>query len=143
TSVFDTPARTESGALAKEEAKSAAAEYLADGTVDKVIEAARELDTDSDYGRNMHDLLEAGFSGRRSHGTVVSALAVYSRKLRDQERKAADVERVATAAKGFIGEEKERVRDVPVTITNIYEGTQAGYAYPHADEPYQLITMRT
>ena len=143
TSVFDTPARTESGALAKEEAKSAAAKYLADGTVDKVIEAARELDTDSDYGRNMHDLLEAGFSGRRSHGTVVSALAVYSRKLRDQERKAADVERVATAAKGFIGKEGERVRDIPVTVTNVYDGVQTGYAYPYADEPYQLVTMRT
>src|SRR5699024_2085679 len=102
-----------------------------------------ERDTDSVCVRNVRDLLEVGFSGRRSHGTVISALAVFSRRLRDRGRKAADVERAATAAKGFIGKEGERVREIPVTVTHVYDGVQTGYAYPYADEPYQLAAMRT
>ena len=141
--VFGTSPTTQSGVEYKLEMQNAAARYLHDGTVDEVIASAREVGTDSDYGRNLNDLLDAGFSGRKMHGTVISALAVHARKVRAKERKAADVERVQTAVPGYIGEVGERVRDVPVTVTNVYDGVQTGYAYPYADEPYQLVTMRT
>ena len=141
--VFGTSPTTQSGVEYKLEMQNAAARYLHDGTVDEVIASAREVGTDSDYGRNLNDLLDAGFSGRKMHSTVISALAVHARKVRAKERKAADVERVQTAVPGYIGEVGERVRDIPVTVTNVYDGVQTGYAYPYADEPYQLVTMRT
>ncbi|MCG7309678.1 hypothetical protein [Brachybacterium sp. ACRRE] len=127
----------------KDEAHAQAQELLRDGTVDEVIAAAREVDTDTDYGRNLSTLLDNGFVSEKGMGTVASAVAVYGRKQREAAREKAQVDRVQSAAAGFIGQEKERLRNIPVTITNIYEGTQQKYAWPHGDEPFQLITMRT
>ncbi|UQN30525.1 hypothetical protein [Brachybacterium kimchii] len=129
--------------LEKDELRAQAQSLMADGTVDDVIAAAREVGADTDYGRNLTTLLDNGFVSEKGMGTVASAVAVYGRKQREAAREQAQEDRVQSAAAGFIGEEKDRLRDIPVTITNIYEGTQQQYAWPHGDEPFQLITMRT
>lgn len=142
--LFDPPARARAEdherALALRQEADA---MLKDGTVDEVIAAAREIDPGSDYGRNLHDLLDAGYAPEQGMGTVASAVSVYARKKRQAQREKAEVDRIESAAPGFVGEPKQRLRDIPVTVTNVYHGTQTAYAYPYGEEEYQLITMRT
>lgn len=127
----------------QEEMLTRADEYEQDGTVGAVLESAGKIDPDSDYGRNMHLLLKHGYASERMESTLVSAVGAYRRKLRGMERQKAQQERIDTVASGFIGEVKERTRDVPVTITNVFETTRTAYAYPYNEEPFQIITMRT
>lgn len=127
----------------REELLVAADQYEADGTVDAVLEAANEIDSTSDYGRNMQLLVKHGYSTPKMQSTLVSAVGAYRRKLRGVARERAQQERVSTAASGFIGDVKERKRDLPVTITNVYETSRSSFAYPYDEEPFQIITMRT
>lgn len=107
-----------------------------------MVKAAREVGTDSDYGCNLNTALDAGFSTATMSGTVISAVAAYARKNRDAAQVKVREDRITEATPGFVAPVKTRLRDVPVTITNVFEGTRAAYAWPHSDEPFQIITMR-
>lgn len=126
----------------REQAQSQLQDVLDSGVVDDVIAAGTAIGTDSDYGRNLTMALEAGFATTRMHGVVISAVAVYGRQQRDTARAQADRDRTATAAQGYAADVKTRMREVPVTVTNVYESTRPRYAYPYGDEPFQIITMR-
>ena len=118
------------------------AEVLDSGLVDDVVEAGREVGTDSDYGRNLNTALDAGFSTAAMSGTVISAVAAYGRKNREAAQAKVREDRIAEATPGFAAPVKTRLRDVPVTIMNVFEGTRAAYTWPHSDESFQIITMR-
>lgn len=133
---------TEEDRLEREQARQELAEVLGSGLVDDVVKAAREVGTDSDYGRNLNAALDAGFATAAMSGTVISAVAAYGRKNRDAAQAKVRQDRIAEAKPGFAAPVKNRLRDVPVTITNVFEGTRAAYAWPHGDEPFQIITMR-
>ncbi len=110
-----------------------AQKYEDDGTVDEVIAAACELDQDSDYGQNMHTVLDAGFSGARTRALLGSAIAVWRRK----HEKQATPE--AAPKPGFLAPVKERVRDVPAKVTRLrYFETSYGYQ----DRLTTIVTMR-
>src|SRR5699024_884365 len=124
----------------REQAQTQLQDVLDSGIIDDVIAAGAAVGTDSDYGRNLTTALEAGFATDKMRGTVLSAVAVYGRQQREAAKAQAD--RAATAAPGFAADVKTRMREVPVTVTNIYESTRPRYAYPYGDEPFQIITMR-
>lgn len=126
----------------REEAQTQLQDILGSGVVDDVIAAGTAVGTDSDYGRNLTTALEVGFATDKMRGTVISAVAVYGRQQRDSAKALADRDRAATAAPGFAADVKTRMREVPVTVTNVYESTRPRYAYPYGDEPFQIITMR-
>ena len=69
-------------------------------------------------------------------------MAAYGRKNREAAQAKVREDRIAKATSGFVAPVKTRLRDVPVTITNVFEGTRAAYAWPHGEEPFQIITMR-
>src|SRR5699024_4241349 len=124
----------------REQAQTQLQDVLGSGIIADVIAAGAAVGTDSDYGRNLTTALEAGFATDKMRGTVLSAVAVYGRQQREAAKAQAD--RAATAAPGFAADVKTRMREVPVTVTNIYESTRPRYAYPYGDEPFQIITMR-
>lgn len=126
----------------REQAAQRLQEVLASDLVDQVISAGTAVGTDSDYGRNLTTALEAGFATQKMEGTVISAVAVYGRQQREAAKEQAKVDRVASAAEGFVAPVKTRLRDVPATVTNVYESTRPRYAYPYGDEPFQIITLR-
>lgn len=133
---------TEEDRLEREEARQELAEILSSGLVDDVVTAAGEVGTDSDYGRNLNTALDAGFATATMSGTVISAVAAYGRKNRETAQARVREDRIADATPGFVAPVKTRLREVPVTIANVFEGTRAAYAWPHGDEPFQIITMR-
>lgn len=103
-----------------------------DGTVDAVIAAARQLPRDSDYGQNMHTVLDTGFTGRRTRALLSSAVAVWHRQ---QQQKAAP----EPPAAGHLAPVKERVRDVPATVTRVrYHHSNFGYH----ERLTTIVTMR-
>ncbi|HLR95018.1 MAG TPA: hypothetical protein VK053_10860 [Jiangellaceae bacterium] len=126
----------------REQAQTQLQDVLDSGVVDDVIAAGTAVGTDSDYGRNLTTVLQAGFATDKMRGTVISAVAVYGRQQRETVKAQADRDRAATAAQGFAADVKTRMREVPVTVTNVYESTRPRYAYPYGDEPFQIITMR-
>ncbi|WP_263310290.1 hypothetical protein [Brachybacterium atlanticum] len=133
---------TEEDRLEREQARQQLTEVLESGMVDEVITAAREVRMDSDYGRNLNTALDAGFSTEKMAGTVISAVSAYGRKNREAVQAKVSEDRIAAATPGFAAPVKTRMRDVPVTVTNVFEGTRPAYAWPHRDEPFQIITMR-
>lgn len=133
---------TEEDRLEREQARQQLAEVLDSGVVDEVMTTAREVGTDSDYGRNLNTALDAGFSTETMANTVISAVSAYGRRNREAAQAKVREEWIAAATPGFAAPVKTRVRDVPVTVTNVFEGTRAAYAWPHRDEPFQIITMR-
>lgn len=126
----------------RDEAQAQLQEVLDSGLVDKVVAAAQTVPADSDYGQNLSTALRAGFATESMRGTVISAVSVYGRQLREEAKEKAQVDRVAATTPGFVGPIKERLREVPVTVTNVYESTRTGFAYPYREEPFQIITMR-
>lgn len=128
--------------LERKQAQEQLTEVLESGVVDDVMTAAREVGPDSDYGRNLNTALDAGFSTEKMAGTVISAVSAYGRKNREAAQAKVREERLAAATPGFAAPVKTRMRDVPVTVTNVFEGTRTAYSWPHRDEPFQIITMR-
>lgn len=126
----------------RDQAQQELQEVLASDLVDQVISAGTSVGTDSDYGRNLTTALEAGFATEKMEGTVISAVAVYGRQQREAAKEQSKVDRVESAAKGFVAPVKTRLRDVPATVTNVYESTRPRFAYPYGDEPFQIITLR-
>ena len=117
--------------------------YLNDGTVDKVMESANSIGEDSDYGSNVHRIIRNGWASERNIPTLVSIVGNYNR-LKKREREEELKKSIASEKpSGFIGSEKERVRDLLIDIINVYKGTRRGFGYRAKDEPYSLVTART
>lgn len=126
----------------RDEAAQRLQEALASDLVDQVIAAGTAVGTDSDYGRNLTTAIEAGFATEKMEGIVISAVAAYGRQQREAAKEQAWVDRASSAAEGFVAPVKTRLRDVPATVTAVYESTRPRYAYPYGDEPFQIITLR-
>lgn len=126
----------------REQAQQQMQDVLSSELIDDVISSGTAVGTDSDYGRNLATALEAGFATEKMEGTVISAVAVYGRQQREAAKEKAQLDRLQSAADGFIAPVKTRVRDIPATVTNVYESPRPRYAYPYGDEPFQIITLR-
>lgn len=82
--------------------------------IDAIIESGKAVGSDSDYGMNLQVVLASEQVTRRSLGLLSSVVGVHQRNIeREAERKA------TPKVEGFIGEIKERVRDLQVTVTGI------------------------
>ena len=80
----------------------------------EVIEAGQRVGLDSDYGMNLAVVLESETVSGRGLGILTSVVGVYARE------QAKEAERKATPkVEGFLGEPKERIKDLPVTVTGL------------------------
>lgn len=100
----------------KEKAAEAAV-HLADAALIAGIKASvSETAEDSDYGRNLRVILGGQSVSGKNIGYLASLVKVYARQQQlEAERKANPV------AKGFIGEIKERIRNIELTLTTVLE----------------------
>lgn len=130
-SVIEPPQRAEDR-RGWEAIKAKADEYIADGTVEKVIEAGRNIEGDGDYAENMRVVLANEHVSYKHLGLAVSAVGVWSR---NQERAA----RNAPVAKGFVADVGEKITGTKATVVTV----------KHMDNPYQrgaentLVVFRT
>lgn len=94
--------------------------YLEDtALLDAIKASVTETSETSDYGRNLRVILAGEHVSGKNVGVLASLVKVYARAQQlEAERKA------TPAAKGFIGEVKERVRNISLTLTtvSIWEG---------------------
>lgn len=80
----------------------------------EVIAAGHRVGLDSDYGMNLAVVLESETVSGRGLGILTSVVGVYNREqVREAERKA------TPAVQGFLGEPKERLKDLSVTVTGL------------------------
>lgn len=97
-----------------------ASEYLKDtALLDAIKASVAETSETSDYGRNLRVILAGEYVSGKNVGVLASLVKVYARAQQlEAERKANPV------AKGFIGELKERVKNISLTLTtvSIWEG---------------------
>ncbi len=123
-------------------AKQAEAEVVAEN--ETLITAIRETaisatQEGTDYGDNLRVILAAD-SGRvssRNVGILASVVAIYSRELGLAAEKKAN-----PIAKGWIGEEKERVRNFSVTLTTVKEFERDSFS-GYGTETATMIIGRT
>jgi len=117
-SLFGDTRRLKDGERQYYENKAAeAAAYLRDAELLAAIKAAvTETAEDTDYGRNLRVILAGESVSGRNVGILASLVKVYARKMQiESERKA------NPAAKGFIGEIKERLRNISLHLTHVRE----------------------
>jgi hypothetical protein len=105
------------------EAAKAAAEVKKDEELLAAIKASADgLRSGTDYGDNMKIILaaESGYVGRRNVGILASLLAVYRRGLEEAAKRAAQPD----AAKGFLGEPGDKLKNVELTAktVRVWEG---------------------
>ena len=82
--------------------------------IDAIIESGKAVGQDSDYGMNLAVVLNSESVTRRSLGLLSSVVGVHHRNVeREAERKA------NPSVKGFLGEVKERLRGMKVTVTGM------------------------
>lgn len=80
----------------------------------EVIAAGHRVGLDSDYGMNLAVVLESETVSGRGLGILTSVVGVYNREqVKEAERKA------NPAVQGFLGEPKERLKDLSVTVTGL------------------------
>ena len=80
----------------------------------EVIAAGQRVGLESDYGMNLAVVLESETVSSRGLGILTSVVGVYAREqAKEAERKA------NPAVTGFLGEVKERLRDLKVTVTGV------------------------
>ncbi len=94
-----------------------AATYLDDAELLTAIKASvTETGEDTDYGRNLRVILAGETVSGRNVGILASLVKVYARKMQiEAERKA------NPAAKGFLGEIKQRIRNISLHLTHVHE----------------------
>lgn len=80
--------------------------------IEALVAAGNEVGLDTDYGMNLAVALASETVSRRALGILTSVVSVwYRQQVREAERKASPV------ASGFLGEVKERLRGLKVTVT--------------------------
>lgn len=94
-----------------------AATYLDDTKLLDAIKASvTETAADTDYGRNLRVILAGESVSGRNVGILASLVKVYARKKQiEAERKANPI------AKGFIGEVKQRIKNISLRLTTVRE----------------------
>ncbi len=94
-----------------------AAAYRDDAELLAAIKASViETGEDTDYGRNLRVILAGETVTGRNVGILASLVKVYARKMQiEAERKA------NPAARGFIGEIKQRIRNISLHLTHVRE----------------------
>ncbi|OBY33438.1 hypothetical protein [Mycolicibacter kumamotonensis] len=117
TSLFGTKLRTEEERRYFAAKAEEAAGYLADTALLDAIKASVETTSaNSDYGRNLRVILDGETVSGRNLGILVSLVKVYAKAAQiEAEREANPV------AKGYIGEVKERVRNIVLHLTTVRE----------------------
>lgn len=118
TSLFVDPNRLREQERAYFAAKATeAAAHLADTALLSAIKASvAEIAENSDYGRNLRVILAGESVSGKNVGILASLVKVYARQQQlEAERKANPI------AKGFIGEIKERLRNLELTLTTVLE----------------------
>lgn len=97
--------------------------FAADENLMAAIKASAEaVSADSDYGQNLRTILagESGIVRDRNVGILASLVAVYAREAELAVKRAA----APQIAKGFLGERKERLRGLEITLrtVKVWEG---------------------
>ncbi|MGB8404416.1 MAG: hypothetical protein WCE30_10165 [Mycobacterium sp.] len=94
-----------------------AATFLDDAELLAAIkDAVSETGEDTDYGRNLRVILAGESVSGRNVGILASLVKVYARRMQiEAERKA------NPPAKGFIGQIKERIRNITLALTAVRE----------------------
>lgn len=82
--------------------------------IEALIEAGRGVGSESDYGMNLQVALSSEHVSGRALGILTSVVGVYRREM-EKEAEKNTVDQVA----GFIGETKERLKGLEVTVTGV------------------------
>ncbi|MGV0813483.1 hypothetical protein ABQF34_16090 [Mycolicibacterium boenickei] len=116
------------------DAMRTAAEQVYDDIVDELLAGAQTRDPNQDYGANMAAALAGENVSARTVGLVVSLIAVRNRLL----RKEAEAKAHTIAASEWIGQSKDKLTDLEVTVQTVLYVD--GYSYNSTDT---IVVMRT
>jgi hypothetical protein len=102
--------------------REAAAGYLADGTVAKVIEAAKAIEGDSEYADNIRILAASEYVDVKNLGLVASFVAVYNRANRVAAERKAKSDRVS----GWLGDVKGQLTTTGTVVNKRFIESRYG-----------------
>lgn len=123
--------RTERDAAAK-----LAEQYLADGTVDRLIDVVRsDVDTASDWGGNLHVALNGEWVSNKQVGLLASSLTVWASH---QKREA---EKANPPTPGFTGPVGHKLKGSAATVTKVRHITEYDQ-YSRRDVTKSMVVMR-
>lgn len=91
---------------AREQIAADAERYIADGTVDQVLQYARTMDGGGDYATNMRALATAEHVGPKHLGLLASAVSGWAR---ENDRRSLEKAEAAAYTPGFLAEPKTKI----------------------------------
>lgn len=120
----------------RETAAQLAEQYLADGTVDRLIDVVRnDVDTTSDWGGNLNVALNGEWVSNKQVGLLASALTVWSSH---QKREA---EKANPPTPGFAGPVGHKLKGSVATVTKVRHITEYDF-YSRRDVTKSMVVMR-